>query len=368
MMIAEAAGPRRMGRVMSIIAVPMMIAPILGPAVGGLIIDNASWRWIFIVNVPIGVIGAIAAMRMLPAFRRDTDGAPDPLDVVGLLLLLVGMPLFTYGVTEIGSTGSFTDPKVVFPCTGGIVLVTLFVLHALRDRHPLLDVRLWRRPSFSSAGFAMFCLSAALFGGMVLLPLYWQEIRHLSPLQTGLLTAPQGISAALMMPLSGRLTDRFGGGPLALFGVVVTAVTTIPFALVGAHTSIVWLCIVMFARGIGVGFAFMPAFAAAYTTLSRAEISHATPQLNTLQRLGGSLGIALLAVVLQRALVGKHTLAAQADAYGTAFWASVLLTAAAIIPCVILWRTEHRARAAARLAGPDISTPPVEAPAEAVPV
>src|SRR5581483_10795427 len=150
---------------------------------------------------------------------------------------------------------------------------------------------LYRRPTFSSASFAMFCLGAALFGGMILLPLYWQGVRHESVVDTGLLTAPQGLGMALVMPLAGKLTDRLGGGPLALFGVVVTAVTTIPFALIGAHTSIVWLCIVMFGRGIGVGFAFMPAFAAAYTTLDRAEISHATPQLNTLQRLGGSLGI-----------------------------------------------------------------------------
>ena len=87
---------------------------------------------------------------------------------------------------------------------------------------PLLDLRLYRRPTFASASFAMFCLGAALFGAMILLPLYWQEIRHESVVDTGLLTAPQGLGMALVMPLAGKLTDRCGGGPLALFGVVVT--------------------------------------------------------------------------------------------------------------------------------------------------
>jgi MFS family permease len=209
-----------------------------------------------------------------------------------------------------------------------------------------LNLRLYRRPTFASASFAMFCLGAALFGGMVLLPLYWQGIRHESVVDTGLLTAPQGLGMALIMPLAGKLTDRWGGGPLALFGVIVTTVTTIPFGLVGVHTSIAWLSFAMLLRGMGIGFAFMPAMAAAFASLERSELADATPQLNVLQRVGGSIGTAVLAVVLQRALSGAHTVAAAASAYGTAFWASAGLTALAIIPCIILVRAERAARAA----------------------
>jgi MFS family permease len=151
---------------------------------------------------------------------------------------------------------------------------------------------------------------------------------------------------AMLMPLAGKLSDRYGGGPLALIGVIVTTVMTIPFALVGAHTSIVWLSLAMLVRGMGIGFAFMPAMAAAFAALERDELAHATPQLNVLQRVGGSIGTAVLAVVLQRALVGTHTLSAAASAYGTAFWASAALTALAIIPCVILVRAERAARTA----------------------
>jgi EmrB/QacA subfamily drug resistance transporter len=349
LMMAEAAGPKRMGRVMSIVAVPAMLAPILGPTIGGLIVDNASWRWIFYVNIPIGVLAVIAALRILPRVERESAGR---LDVLGLTLMATGLPLLTYGLAEIGVTGGFSSAKVVFPVIAGVVLIAAFVRHALRIPEPLLDLRLYRRPTFSSASFAMFCLGAALFGGLILLPLYWQGIRHESVLDTGLLTAPQGLGMAVVMPLAGKLTDRQGGGVLALIGVTVTTIATIPFGLIGAHTSITWLSVAMFVRGIGIGLAFMPAMSAAFASLERSELSHATPQLNVLQRVGGSIGTAVLAVVLDRALTGVHTVAGQASAYGTAFWAAAGLTALAIIPCIILMRTERAARAAAAGSAP----------------
>jgi MFS family permease len=234
---------------------------------------------------------------------------------------------------------------VVVPILLGLALIAAFAVHALRIKNPLLDLRLYRRPTFSSASFAMFCLGAALFGGMILLPLYWQGIRHESVVDTGLLTAPQGLGMALIMPLAGKLSDRLGGGPLALFGVILTTLATIPFGMIGAHTSILYLSVAMFVRGVGIGFAFMPAMAAAFAALDRTELAHATPQLNVLQRVGGSIGTAVLAVVLQRALEGAHTLNAQAAAYGTAFWTSAGMTALAIVPCIILVRAERRARA-----------------------
>src|SRR5437763_597352 len=274
LMMAQAAGPERMGRVMSIVAVPAMLAPILGPTIGGLIVDNASWRWIFYVNVPIGAIAIIAALRTLPRAERTHSGS---LDYRGLALMSVGLPLLTYGLAEVGTTGTFTATKVVFPLLAGLGLIALFAVHALRVPRPLLNLRLYRRPTFSSASIAMFCLGAALFGGMILLPLYWQGIRHESVVDTGLLTAPQGLGMALIMPLAGKLTDRLGGGPLALFGVVVTTLATIPFALISADSSVLYLSVAMFVRGIGIGFAFMPAMAAAFAALDRSELAHATP-------------------------------------------------------------------------------------------
>jgi MFS family permease len=235
---------------------------------------------------------------------------------------------------------------VIVPCVTALALIAGFAMLALRVPRPLLDVRLYRKRTFAAASAAAFFLAAAMFGAMFLLPLYWQDVRQQSLIATGLLVAPQGLGAAVMMPLAGKLTDRLGGGPPALFGVTVCAVATIPFGLIGAHTPIPWLSVAMFVRGIGLGFAFMPATTAALASLQRSELSDATPQLNVLQRVGGSIGTALLAVVLQRALTSAHTPAAQAAAYGTAFWASAALTALAIIPCIVLLTAERTARAA----------------------
>jgi EmrB/QacA subfamily drug resistance transporter len=344
LMMATAAGPRRMGRVMSVIAVPAMLAPILGPALGGLILDNTSWRWIFFVNVPIGVAAFVAALRGLPRSEPQDAGR---LDVLGLVLVVTGMPLITYGLAEIGSTGGFSSPRVIGPILGGLALVALFIAHARRAKRPLLDVHLYARRTFAAASITTFCLAAALFGAMILMPLYYQQVRGESVLATGLLVGPQGLGAALAMPISGRLTDRMGGGPLALFGVIITTLTTIPFGLIGAHTSIVSLSLWMFLRGIGIGFAFMPAIAAAFAALKPHELSDATPQMNVLQRLGGSIGTAVLAVVLQRGLISAHhplTQAGIAGAYSTAFWWSLGITALAVVPSIVLLRAERQAK------------------------
>ncbi|HEY5199095.1 MAG TPA: MDR family MFS transporter [Solirubrobacteraceae bacterium] len=341
LIMAGAAGPKRMGRVMSVIAVPAMLAPIFGPAVGGVILDNTSWRWIFFVNLPIAVVAIVAAVRGLPNPDRAPAGR---LDFVGLGLLVAGMPLVTYGLAEVGETGGFSSAKVIGPIVGGIGLVVWFVFHALRVERPLLDVRLYARRTFASASLATFCLAAALFGAMILMPLYYQQVRGESVLATGLLVGPQGLGAALVMPLSGRLTDRVGGGPLALLGVVITCLATIPFGLIGAHTSIFDLSAALFVRGIGIGLAFVPAMAAAFAALRPDELSDATPQMNVLQRVGGSIGTAVLAVVLQRAIgsAGRApTPAGIAGAYGTAFWWSLGIVAAAIVPCIVLIRAER---------------------------
>ncbi len=236
LIMADGGRAPRMGRVMSIVAVPAMLAPILGPTIGGLILDNASWRWIFFVNLPIGVIAVIAALRVLPSVargkvrpaRRARPGAA--VDRAAAAHLRAGR--------DRRPPAASPAPRWSFPFLAGIVLIGLFIVHALRVPAPLLDLRLYRRRTFASASFAMFCLAAALFGSMILLPLYWQDIRHESVVDTGLLTAPLGLGMALVMPLAGKLTDRWGGGPLALFGVTLTTLATIPFGLIGAHTSI----------------------------------------------------------------------------------------------------------------------------------
>jgi EmrB/QacA subfamily drug resistance transporter len=346
-----------MGRVMGVVAMPAMLAPILGPVVGGTILQSLHWSWIFLVNLPIGAIALIAGWRMIP---ETESGEAGRLDVLGLGLLSTGSTAIVYGLSQLGSHGSLTAPIVVWPTAVGLVLVLLFVRHALRISHPLLDVRLYANRVFGAASLTTFGLGAALFGAMILVPLYYQEVRHESIIVTGLLVGPQGLGMLLVMGFTGRLTERFGGGRVALAGVSILCLGTIPLALVGSGTSILWISLVLALRGVGIGLSFMPAMTAAFASLKPEQLSDATPQLNALQRVGGAIGTAVLAVVLQRASGHAASITKLAGAFDTAYWWSLGIALASLIPCLVLLRAESpRARVKPAAAGAETSAEPL---------
>jgi EmrB/QacA subfamily drug resistance transporter len=338
MIMAQVAGPQRMGRVMGFVSMPAMIAPILGPVVGGLILENLHWSWIFFVNVPIGVIAFVLGWRLLP---RTDSGAAGRLDVLGLALLPTGCAAIIYGISQLGSGAALGSGEVIAPTLAGVVLIVLFCLHALRIERPLLDIRLYVNRVFAGAAFVNFGLGAALFGAMILVPLYYQEVRGESVVNTGLLTGPQGIGALIAMPLASRLTQRFSGGRVALGGISLLCISTLPFTFIGAHTSIVAISLVLVVRGLSIGLCFMPAMSAAFSAMRPEQISDATPQITVLQRTGGAIGTAVLAVVLQRAGAHAHSPAQLASAFGTAYWWALGIAVLSLIPCLMLLRAEN---------------------------
>jgi EmrB/QacA subfamily drug resistance transporter len=361
--LAQTAGPRHMGRVMSVIGVPMLLGPVLGPVIGGLIVDNAPWQWIFFVNVPIAAMALILAARLLkPDQGRAEVGR---LDLLGVALLSPGLASLVFGLAETETSGGLGAPIAWAPIATGLVLIGLFVLHALRTPRPLINMRMFGSIGFSAAAATTFLLGAALFGAMLLLPLYFQVDRGESALSAGLLMAPQGIGAALVMPLSGRLTDRIGGGRVAVFGIALMSLATIPLVGVAASTPYLWLALVLLVRGIGLGCSMMPTMASAYTVVRSDQVPGATSVLNALQRLGGSIGTALVAVVLAdqtRAALGAratssggiiqtlsptvraHVAGPLASAFGNTFWWALGATLVALIPAGILALTQRRER------------------------
>ena len=339
LIMAQVAGPKRMGRVMGIVAMPAMLGPILGPVVGGTILQSLHWSWIFLVNVPIGFVAFILGWRMLP---QTESGEAGRLDVLGLALLSTASTAVVYGLAQLGTPNtSLTAPIVVLPIIAALLLTGVFCWHALRIERPLLDIRLYKNRIFAAASFTTFALGAALFGAMILVPLYYQEVRHESLIATGLLVGPQGLGMLVAMPVAGRLTDRFGGGRVALGGVSVLCLSTIPLAFIGAHSSIAGISTVLLVRGVGIGFSFMPAMTTAFASLRPDQLSDATPQLNVLQRIGGAIGTAVLAVVLQRASGHAPSVTHLAHAFNTAYWWSFATAALGLIPCVVLLRAEN---------------------------
>jgi DNA-binding MarR family transcriptional regulator/predicted MFS family arabinose efflux permease len=346
---------------MAVIGVPIVLAPVLGPVLGGILVQELSWEWIFFVNVPVGIVAVLAAQRLFPVEAPEPAGR---LDVTGLALLATGLPLTIFGLTELGIQGTLVATQVLAPLVAGLVLTALFVVHALRSDHPLLDLRLLGNRAFAAAASTTFVLGAALFGALIIVPLYYQGLRGEGAIVTGLLLAPQGIGAALAMPRSGSLTDRYGGGPVTTVGVVILAAATLPFAFAGPDTSYVLLCLALLVRGIGLGLAMMPAFAAAYAALTPAQVGDATPQLNVLQRIGGSFGTAILTVVLTTQLDGAASPQAGTDAFNLTFLIAAVVTLLAVGPAVVLTRVERRAREG-RLAAARVGTEADRAPAGA---
>ncbi len=346
--LAQAAGPQRVGRVMSVVGVPMLLGPALGPAIGGLIVTNLSWRWIFFVNLPIGLLGLVLASRLLPAARaQGRHEGPAHLDWRGLLVLSPGLALVVFGLSEVATHGSITVARLL-PVVAGLALVAAFVVRAWHARAPLVDVRLFEKRGFAAAGITVFLVGASLFGALLLLPLYFQIARDLSPLQAGLLIAPQGLGAALGMNRAGRLTDRIGGGPVVIAGLLMLMLGTIVFTQLTPGTPYWLLEVSLVVRGLGLGFSMMPAMAAAYATLERSQVPRATPMLNVLQRVGGSLGTAVLAVVLEHQLTAQGARGSTA-AFAHTYWWVMAGTAVALVPALVLARTQ---RAAARRAPP----------------
>jgi EmrB/QacA subfamily drug resistance transporter len=368
--LARAAGPQRMGRVMSIVGVPMLLGPVLGPVIGGLLVEYTTWRWIFFVNLPIGAAALVLAWRVLPRQGIDRE---ERLDGRGLALLSPGLALLVYGLSEAGSSGGFSGTRTLVGLTAGGALIAAFVFHARgRGDEALLDVGLFRRRAFTGAAATSFLFGLSIFGVMILLPLYYQIVRGEGALAAGLLMAPQGAGAAMAMPIAGWLTDRLGAGRVVPVGLTIALLGTAAYTQVGTDTSYAFLATALWVRGIGLGATMMPAMAAGYAALQSREIPRATTSINIIQRIGGSVGTALLAVILERqivASVGAHaqglgTLGAAppaarshlagpvAHAFAGTFWLALFLTAAAYVPALLLPRhPPERSASLAAVAG-----------------
>ena len=326
----------QMGRVMGLIAVPVILAPTLGPTIGGLLIQFLDWRAIFWLNVPFGVAGVVLALRLLP---QEKGGDAGRLDVTGLILACVGIVGITYGLAEFGAAAGL-DMAAIVALLAGLVALVGFVVHALRAKRPLLDLGLYGSRAFTAASVATFALGAANYGGMILMPLYFQTVRGEDVILAGLLVAPTGLGALLAAPL----IDRHGAGITAFAGAAILAVSTIPFVFLTPTTPYTLLCFLMVVRGVGFGLSIIPAMTAAYQALPPDKIPDATPQLNVLQRVGGAIGTAVLTVILDDQLRHHATPAAQASGFGTTFLWVLAITIAATVPTILLARIEHQAR------------------------
>jgi EmrB/QacA subfamily drug resistance transporter len=333
--LARAAGPDRVGRVMGVVGVPAMLGPVLGPVLGGVIVSGASWRLIFYINVPICLAALIATRGLvMPDLKRPSAFR---LDLVGLSLLSPGLVAIVYGLSQAGTRGSFADVHVVAPIASGLALLAGFAIHALRSRtEPIIDVRLFRERNFASFTGVVFFFSMAMLGTALLLPLYYQQVRGEDALHAGLLLAPQGLGMGIALVVAGRLADRVSARPIILAGLALTAAATFAYTQIGADTSVALLSVAALISGAGIGTALVPAMTGAYKGLRQEAIPRATSSIRVFQQLGGSFGIAILAVVLQQQGARRATATGLAYAFSHTFWWALGFIALALVPTLML--------------------------------
>jgi EmrB/QacA subfamily drug resistance transporter len=322
--VTRIAGPERVGRVMSVLAVPILLGPIGGPILGGWLIGAAGWHWIFLINVPIGCAALVWALIVLPA---DGPGRPEWFDFPGMLLLSPGLALFLFGVSSVPVEKTVVAIRVLLPGCIGLALVAAFVRHALRHEHPLIDLRLFASRQLAISMAALVLFSIAFVGVWLLMPTYFQQIRGQGTLNAGLLVAPVGLGAMLTMPVASRLADRIAIRKIVVPGLAIVAAGMGVQTQISPHTSYPLIIAALFAMGLGLGATSMPLLTAALRTLTPHTAARGTALVYILATVANSTGVAVMSVILT-SQIGSSRLAEIAVASRTSPLAAITLTRA----------------------------------------
>jgi EmrB/QacA subfamily drug resistance transporter len=338
--LGQLAGRGGMGRVIATSSVPSILAPAIGPVLGALLIANLSWHWLFLINIPIGALGLVLGLRWVP---RGERGAAGRLDMLSLVLVVVALPLTVFAITEATDLRSPTAAVVWVPLLAGLVALGGFVWRSYRSPAPLMDLRLGRNRLFGSAAAVVFFTSAALFGGLIVMPLYFQLQLGQDIVHAGLLLMAFSLGAAVTFPVAGSLNDRYGGGIVIVAGLLVSIATTVPMALLPADANVVLVEVLQVLRGIGMALAGSPSVSAALSAVEEHQMSDASSQVNILSRVGGALGSAIFVVILSNG-VAAATPEQEVGSFHRTFWLTVAATVIALAAAVWLTREQRAAR------------------------
>jgi DHA2 family multidrug resistance protein len=279
---------------MGVFGIPLMMGPAIGPTLGGYLVQYVDWRFIFYINVPIGIAAVIAASRVL---RETSISSRQKLDVVGVALVAIGSASLLLGVDN-GPTDGWGSTTVLGEMALGLACLVAFIVVELTVTQPLLELRLFKSFTFTTAVSVTLVVQVGLFGAIFLLPLFLQNLRGMGAMETGMMLIPQALTVAAVMPISGRIYDRFGPRVVLIPGMSLLAYSTYQFHNLDLGTSNLTIMSWMVLRGIGMGLGMMPATTASMNAVPRHLIPRATALTNALQRIAGSFGTAIMATVL----------------------------------------------------------------------
>jgi EmrB/QacA subfamily drug resistance transporter len=293
-MLFRAFPPAERARAATLIMIPTLTAPALGPVLGGLIVTNISWRWIFLVNVPIGMVAMWFGWRHLQEHKHPASGR---FDIAGFMLSGFSLALIVYTLSE-GPHSGWTSPLVITCGTIGVVAAIAMTYVELRIPDPMLDLRLLHNRMFRQCNLVSLFSTGSFLGVTFVMPLYLQLLRGMTPLASGLTTFPQAFGIMVSSLIAGRLYARVGPRRLMTGGFLAAALTITLYTTLDLHTSLWLIRGLMFGRGLCMGFAFVPMQAASYATIEPSQNGRASSIFSTQRQVGVSIGVAIMASVL----------------------------------------------------------------------
>ncbi|RFZ62468.1 Multidrug export protein EmrB [Mycobacterium marinum] len=306
--VTHQAGPRRLGRLLAVGAIPMLTAPMFGPILGGWLIDAYGWQWIFLINLPAGLLAFGLAAILVP---EDPPKPSERFDFIGMLLLLPGIAMLLLGVSAIPGSGTVTDHRVWVPAISGAVLITAFALHAwYRTDHPLIDLRLFTDRVVRLANLALLLYVAGAAGASLLLPSYFQQLLHQTPMRSGLMMVPIGFGAMLTMPLTGAFMDSRGPRKVVLIGLtlIATGTGTFVFGVANEADYLPTLLAGLTVAGMGLGCTGLLLAASVMRVLAPHQIARGSALISVNQQISGSIGAALMSMILTNQFCRSHTI------------------------------------------------------------
>ncbi|SFS55742.1 DHA2 family efflux MFS transporter permease subunit [Paenibacillus sp. BC26] len=335
--IFRLAPQEKRGSVMGMLGIPMLLAPALGPILSGWLIEAVSWHWIFLINLPIGIVGMIVGIKYLPNFEQNKAPA---LDIIGMILAPIAFASLAYGVSEGGRTSWTADNTLTGLIVGGIALL-LFIIVELRHKQPLLELRVFRSSDFTRGTLLVWIVQIALFGAMILMPVFLQNIRHYSPLETGVIMLPQAIGSMLFMPIGGRLFDKIGARPLALVGLTLVGGAMFMLHNINVDTKLIMIIIPLFMIGSGMGLSMMSLNTHVLNSAPRHLVSRVTPLTTAAQQVVTSFAVAgltgyMTTRVTDHMTAGGNPIDSAVNAYSDTFMLSFGLTVFGILFSLLL--------------------------------
>lgn len=299
--------PEEQGMAMAVFSMVIMIGPAIGPVLGGYITDDYSWPWIFYVNLPVGILGIYLTWRnvhepadVLVANRARAAVARKHLDIAGIVLMALTIGALQYVLEEGASEDWFESTKIVIGTFIAGVGLAAFIIRELTATAPVVDLRMFRDPTFASGTFVSGIVFAMLMGSMLLLPVFTQELMHFSATQSGIVLLPRTLAMMVASPIVGRLYNRISPALMVAFGMVMTAGGSWMQADISLTTSSGDLVLPLAITGVGFAFLFVPLTTAALSNVARHELAGAAGVNSFVRQVGGSIGLSVFATLFTR--------------------------------------------------------------------